>query len=927
MGLWSAAAWSLWGKISRDGDEWLPLVVHLQDTAAIAALLWDEWVPLATRNVICSARGFSQTEGRVLVSWLAGIHDLGKASPDFAWQARVPMPALLGRMRDEGLECPRPETSKIGHGTVGQSLLTSWLVHRHGCSPILADSFSCVVGGHHGVNPANAQLQRVELEPTAVGDARWNSVRDEILTTMAALTGADRYLEGWMQHPLPRQAQMLLSGIVIVADWMASNQELLPYADPRPTQERVAWALKEINLAPPWVPKPAPHTLDELLHDRFPSLTPWPMRPVQKAMVAAAREASKAPLMIVEAPMGNGKTEGAFLATEELARRFGAGGVFIGLPTMATANPMFERALGWLRNSIGPGGTSVSLAHSKAALNDSYAGLMRASWHGQVYDEELLSSAVEAHEGGTRVVSWLSGRKKAGLANHVVGTVDQSLFAALKAKHVSLRHLGLAGKVVIIDEVHASDEYMRVYLKRVLAWLGAYGTPTILMSATLPPGQRDEFLKAYAEGAGHEADLTTSHDDRYPRVTVYDGELSTVPMTAESRTTAVQVAIHPDEIEAVLATLDTELVEGGCVGVVCNTVSRAQELFGAIKERFGEDVTLLHSRFMAPHRASREAELVRRLGPGSAKRPHRLVVVGTQVLEQSLDIDFDLMITDLAPVDLLLQRIGRLHRHDRAGRPVRLQEARCLIRGVLDWTESPPTPVQGSQAVYGLDRLLRSAAVLRDPLRECAIAIPQDIPRLVRLAFDPALVPPIGWEDVWSRAERREAANRLKLIEKARTFLLDEPDAATTLNGLVNVQAPDPDTSEAQGRSQVRDSGEGLEVIALWRDGEGLLRLPEDVGPHSGMAVPVGLPWCDEALGRSMAACTLRLPQLMCQPWVIDRVIASLERQVDYSGWQTSRWISGQLVVAFDPNGIAMVDDFELHYDIEGGLRVIQPAR
>ena len=258
--------------------------------------------------------------------------------------------------------------------------------------------------------------------------------------------------------------------------------------------------------------------------------------------------------------MGVGKTEGAFLAAEALAARFGQGGVYFGLPTMATANPMFERTLEWLSGSLGDS-ASVALAHGKAGLNDTYTGLLRDNFRGQVYDDD-------AGHGQPVVNSWLRGRRRAGLADFVVGTIDQGLFAALKAKHVALRHLGLAGKVVVFDEVHAADTYMREYLKRALTWLGAYQTPVILMSATLPPHQRDEYVAAYAWGSGDREPGITDHLDRYPRLTRYDGVLSDRLVEPETHSLDVRLERIDDVPETVRDMLRMMLADGGTAGVI-----------------------------------------------------------------------------------------------------------------------------------------------------------------------------------------------------------------------------------------------------------------------------------------------------------------------------------------------------------------------
>lgn len=919
---WSQAARSVWGKLSPDTGSWMPLVDHLEDAGGVAGYLWDEFLPRATRAQLAESVGMTELEVRRLAVWLASVHDVGKATPAFAAKAfGAGVPGVVDVMRDHGLVArPTVEDRYAPHATAGQVLVEQWLQARApNASRRVVRGFGSIVGCHHGATPTVAQVRMAQLQLPQLGVGEWNGVQKEILDSMADGSGFRESLTAWLGRPLPLPAQVILSGLVIMADWIASDADYFTYTTlgdtrlPRSAAQRLEAAVAELELPPPWQPDTAGCVPDDLLARRFRNLARYGARPLQKRAVELARQMAAPGLFIIEGPMGVGKTEAALLAAEVLAERFGLGGVFVGLPTMATANPMFERVLAWLSAATNGRQASVSLAHGKASLNDSYQNLIRQQWRGALYDEPGDASAV--------VNSWLRGRKRAGLASFVVGTIDQSLFAALKAKHVVLRHLGLVGKVVIIDEVHAADDYMREYLKSLLAWLGAYGTPVILMSATLPPSQRDELLNAYGSGRGM-PELRSAGSDAYPRIALLDRSFSEHFSLSGDDGLCVKVRQLADDTTALVQVLQERLADGGCVGVVCNTVSRAQQAYLALSEAFPGETTLLHSRFISTERSEREARLVQRLGPNAESRPHRLVVVGTQVLEQSLDVDFDLLVSDLAPADLLLQRAGRLHRHRRPSRPARVVSPELWVRGVQDWNQAPPLPVPGSAAVYGRQRLLRSAAVF---IGRGQMQFPTDIPSIVRLAYDPSAIAPPGWEVAWSASEDVAFTEHLQAVSRARTYLLDQPVyLAPTLNGLIDVGAGDPDSNEAQGRSAVRDGEEGIEVMVLWRDEQGVLHLPPSHALHQ-RVISQGLQWGtneDERLAKAMASCTLRLPAMMCYPRVVDSVVSSLERAVDYSGWQQSRWIAGQLAVVFDPSGHSRVADFRLTYDPETGLTV-----
>lgn len=929
---WTAAALSCWAKLDRDGEGWMPLPRHLEDTAHVAGLLWDHFVPRSLRRELADACELSDDETRTVYRFLAGVHDIGKASPRFAVQAPPHFNYVVDRLRDHGFSLA-PGPTQVRHEIVSQISLAEWLQQRHGADALAAQTWACILGGHHGKNPDAFAIRQATLRPADIGRGKWDEVRRELIEGIARLTGAETIAPRWAQHELPVTAQVIMTSLVVMADWIASDEHRFPYADDTPSGDRAAQALADLALPEPWRPSPAAGSVDAMLSARFPCLAGHEARPLQRALVDAAAASTRPPLLILEGPMGQGKTEAALLAAEVLAARFGQGGVFFGLPTMATANPMFARTLDWLNHTLDDADASVSLAHGKAALNDDYADLVARSrqsaadptreqepWAEQVYDETTspTSSATKQREpasGQAAANAWLRGRRRAGLASFVVGTVDQALFAALKAKHVALRHLSLAGKVVVIDEVHAADTYMRTYLERVLTWLSAYSTPVILMSATLPPDQRDAFVRAYAFGRDDWNPAPTDRDDTYPRITAYDDEVRRVPVQPTPAQQTVTVERIDDCLETLVSMLGTALREGGCAAVICNTVGRAQDAYTRLRELWGDDVELLHSRFLAPERATRERRLVQLLGPNHQHRPARRIVVGTQVLEQSLDIDVDVMVTDLAPADLVLQRVGRLHRHATTPRPAPLTSPRLIVRGVKDWGATPPEPVPESGVIYGLAALLRAAALLDDE-----IALPEGIAPLVRRAYAADLLPPAGWEQRWDEATRAELRRAFDQQHRASTYLLDEPREPENLNGFIDVDAGDPELDDARGQSQVRDSDDSLEVIAVWRDDGGTLRLPDCAPRHGGAILPTGLPWGrnEEGLARSMAACTLPLPRSMTHERVIDTVIRALERAVDGSAWQSSHWVAGQLVLPFDSTNSAEVAGFHLHYGRDG---------
>lgn len=916
--------WSAWAKSGWDDrrlTSWLPVYQHLDDTAGVAGLLVDHWV--SPQVIHAMARDFPDgAHGvRALAVWLAGTHDVGKVSPAFSSQ----VPDLTLHMREcgltmSGLIAKDPLRRRVGHALVGHLAARDWLSDALGFSRRgMAAAVASVIGSHHGVPPEPEDISQARGRPDLVGDGLWADVRRGVFARALDRCGGADALRVYSQVTLTLPSQVLLTATVIIADWIASNADFFPLwplstvNEPPPpdealTERRLAVGWELLNLPRRWTAKPLETDLDSAIQTRF-SLANAEVRPVQDATVRAATDQPSPGLLIVEAPMGEGKTEAALLAAEVFAGRTGADGCFIALPTQATSDAMFERVTRWLDHLPGraeDARLSVRLAHGKAHLNDTFAGLVRQARYSSIGDNG--HGALIAHQ-------WLSGRKKGVLASFVVGTVDQLLFAALRSRHLMLRHLALAGKIVVIDEVHAYDVYLSQYLHRALHWLGAYQVPVILLSATLPTARRQALVAAYESGS--DSQVSQTGQQGYPMVSGSGIASRLVP--GSRPTTRVQLDRLSDDLDTLVHYLRAHLAEGGCAAVIRNTVVRAQETARRLAAEFGADnLTVDHARFLSCDRARIDRTLVKTFGPSTNARPALHIVVGTQVLEQSLDVDFDLLVTDLAPMDLVLQRIGRLHRHDRQ-RPAPLRQARCALVGVEDWTAEPVVAMPGSRRVYGPYPLLRSAALLVD---RSSVDLPDDIAPLVERAYrDDDVGGPLWWQalrDARLTSERR-ARER---AESARTFLLDEVGPpGRTLVGWVRAGVGEPD-DDHRGRAQVRDGEESLEVLVVQRDADGGLLTPRWIDRDGGQQIPMDLEM-PYRLARVIASCSLRLPLAVSHPGVIDETIAVLEKDC-LASFQQTPMLSGQLVLVLDENCQAHLrlstGEFELTYDPVWGL-------
>jgi hypothetical protein len=349
---------------------------------------------------------------------------------------------------------------------------------------------------------------------------------------------------------------------------------------------------------------------------------------------------------------------------------------------------------------------------------------------------------------------------------------------------------------------------------------------------------------------------------------------------------------------------------------VQDTARRLDAEFGA------EHVTVNHSRFLNCDRARTDRGLLAGFGPAGpeVRRPALHIVVASQVVEQSLDVDFDLMVTDLAPVDLVLQRLGRLHRHDRT-RPDPVADARCAVVGVEDWNAQPTIAVHGSRRVYGDHTLLRSAALLGPPART-NVTLPVDISPLVQQAYGPAPIGPTSWQPAMREAAVAAETSARKRTEAAQAFLLGDALAErATLVDWVQAGIGEPD-DDHRGAAQVRDGEESLEVLVVQQDRDGGLHTPDWIAVNAG--VPIRL---DSAIGapqaRTIAACGLRLPLALCHTGVVDGVIAALKVN-RFTSFDLTPLLAGQLVLVLDQDRTAELKHgdlcFRLTYDPRRGL-------
>jgi CRISPR-associated endonuclease/helicase Cas3 len=915
------AADSLWAKKSTQSGEpkWLPLMTHLQDTMNVAEFLWNHWLSSGQREgIVSQIQNGNEVLAERLIMFLAGVHDIGKATPAFQTQrgfvnSEDLEEELIDKLELAGFSDISDYDVRFGHFT-HHALAGEVITRKLGVN----EGIASIVGAHHG-KPVDDEMVCEDQDAYVA-----NYYQTEINTSVSQLwKDTQAYIFEWalnqselyQKESLPelsRPAQVLLSGLLIMADWIASNESYFPLISIEKNsvedmQLRFQNGIKHWYHDQPFDVQ-EPVSSEELYPARFGFLP----RDFQKVIFDTIQSVKKPGIVIIEAPTGCGKTEAALAAAEQLAVKTGRSGMFFGLPTQATSNGMFPRIVQWTTSLVNAYGSvaSIQLRHGKSALNPLMNKLSSHINEDEDSDDTLI------------VNQWFAGRKTAALDDFVVGTVDQFLMVSLKQKHLALRHLGFDRKVVIIDEVHAYDAYMQQYLTEAVRWMGAYGVPVILLSATLPAEKRKELAVAYLRGSGlkereisqSKADLNTA---KYPLITYSDGaeilQNSGFPVQKDKKVKIQKL----DEAE-LYSVLGKSIRDGGVVGVIVNTVRRSQEIAKRCTELFGtECVVLLHSNFIATDRVEKENLLLSMIGK-NANRPEKLIVVGTQVIEQSLDIDFDVLITDLCPMDLLIQRIGRLHRHA-INRPRQHRQAVAYLLGMSENLEFD----QGSARVYGEYLLARTQWFLPSEIN-----IPSSVSTLVQKVYGSTEYEPDfkGEQRELYEKWKAEFRNQSKKKEdKAKNFRIDNPvrKINTERYNLIGwLKTPDESTTDEEAYAQVRDTRETLEIIAV-------RRYKEKYGfflPHNQQERAVSDYITDSEMAKKLANQTLRLPYSVIQRTGINRLIHWLEEynKKNLRDWQSQTWLKGSLGLIFEEDGTFKAEEqgILLRYDFQYGLEV-----
>jgi CRISPR-associated endonuclease/helicase Cas3 len=664
-----------WGKAQALGDlsaDWHPAAYHGLDVAAVGSALLDTRPRLLA--ALARASGLPEDLTRRWFLFALALHDIGKFACCF--QGKV-----TERFNHRDQWTSLPLSADPGHGRVGLALWEGGCevpcVGGRAFTPLFGSSqnafdahcgfnhWMTAVAGHHGRPVEQADLKS-RICPAALADARAFIKDCAALFAPRIEPNAPKPSEKAM-----KRASWLVGGLAMLCDWIGSNQEWFAYSGPSysladywdhlQAEERAHEALKGAGLTTPSIARR--FGVADALADDDARATPLQHWAADEAAISGQGFA------IIEDLTGSGKTEAGVILAHRMMASGAAEGLYWALPTMATADALYHRlAKSYQRLFADAGQVSLVLAHSASGFNDVFAKSIftpkadGAAGYGGIDGGEAGDDDITASAACAR---WLADdRRKTFLADVGVGTIDQALLGVLPSKHQALRLAALSRRVLVIDEAHSYDPYMTRLLETLLEFQGALGGSAIVMSATLTIEARRKFVEAFRRGAGWEK--PDIKETGFPLATLVTQDRPAAErVLPASRGTRRDLPIRRlDGAAAAIETLRQAASDGRGAVWIRNTVQDALDAYWTLRTELPQAaIDLFHARFALGDRLAIERRVLASFGKESEGEQRRRIVIATQVVEQSLDCDWDVMISDLAPVDLLIQRAGRLHRH------------------------------------------------------------------------------------------------------------------------------------------------------------------------------------------------------------------------------------------------------------------------
>ena len=743
-------------KTDRENEElYLPVWMHALDTAGVMDYLVEKWLSENTvRHLTQSMAGHRETLAG-LCRLLALINDIGMHTALFQSSIRDNIPGYeLCPLRREQIAFR--SGYPLSHARAGEAILL-----KYGFPP----SIAAIVGAHHGVPQSSGAESEFDASPRNffgnLSAPEWEKYWEEFIGVALRMCGF-RSVAELPNISMPNQ--MLLTGLLIMSDWIASDTHYFPLisiedrgdADNYPL--RVDSVCERLGLDSTWDYRDT----GKYLAQQAPATNG-----VHQMLISAVKENTHPGIFIVEAPAKYKVADAAVTAAEILAKKVGCRGLFYGLPIDTVSHEAF--------------------AEAKA----------RIAYPSESDDDSLFAQ------------NWFANVKKEMLASFSVKSIEPLLMMSLQSKHVMLHHLGLSGKVVIIDEVQLCNAHMQLFLNRSLTWLGEYEVPVIIMSSSLPLKRRTEMIGAYLQGLSHSKKKIVLPDDEwksnlsYPLITWTDG-MHIQQTWLDELLPSKDIPIERVSRDSYISNIQSCAMAGRCIGVILNSIDDAQDTAKKLTEECPDrNVILYHERFLAEDLYRQEVKVLDAAGKKSTS-PFRdkAIIVGTQSLFSNLDVDFDQLFMDTCPMDLLLRGLSHIHRYERS-RSGLMAFPRCVVIEL---------PKKNANYVYGEWPTHRILEILPD-----SISFPNDIPQLMQEAFTPPDVDMLPMDDkmIWDKYVT-------DYLSPSNAFLLTAPKYSrffSTINGIIGAM---PGNTEMSLRwSVISKNTSFVDAILLKKDEDG----------------------------------------------------------------------------------------------------------
>lgn len=704
-----------WAKTTIDNKPGKSVSAHMRDVQSVANIMLDG------KESLLAKYGLK----RDFIAAFAGLHDIGKVSPGFQSKCKewLRQGSLEHVARNNAWDTYERDHAKITQYTI-QNILK-----KNGMKPESAELWSALLGAHHG------RLNRLGSTPRGCQpDDEWENKREKIAGDFFGANTLPNFL---IDNSWP--FAWWLAGLVSVADWIASNEE---YFFP-----------EKVDTIPEESIETASTAFKAIGFDRIDFLSGLSFGDIFKdeednsfspndLQIKAGKSIHHTGLYVIEAPMGMGKTEAALWVAYNLMCEGKASGLYFALPTQSTSNRMHLRMQKFLKR-ISKTPIDAKLVHANSWLLDN----IRIPRLSAAADTDIDKEAIQ------EVKDWFSSKKRALLAPFGVGTIDQALMSVIAVKHFFVRQFALAGKVIILDEVHSYDLYTGTLIKTLCDRLLPLGCTILILSATLSRQIKKRFI-----------DITGGDNDKI--CLLITGKASgdedkpiSVPV---EKLEEKRVGIYfRNEADAFLLAME-KAKNGASVLWICDTVNRSQEMYELAEKKTDNkfEIGLLHARFPLFRRQELEDYWMEKLGK-EGKGRGGCILFSTQVVEQSVDIDADFMVSELAPTDMLLQRMGRLWRHKRTRRSCEQPEF-CIVAENYQFAEFKKATADEIKKMFGAKAnvyapyvLLRSLELWKD---KKAVNLPDDIRGLIEETYKERSNEPKGWQELFKEIKGEDFA-------------------------------------------------------------------------------------------------------------------------------------------------------------------------